>query len=152
MKNLYAMAYTVLLVAAAGSVQAQSSPPINQAVADKPLLFNNLPDKLECNLEEVDKLFMADQDQKVMVRLNEHFQLDGMIAEKVRHSPEVLTINFRITNYPGALFTISRIIQDGVIRYAGRIISKDNGDVMMVVKEKGKYYFTKTPQRFVMTE
>lgn len=152
MKKLYACAYTVLMVISALTTYAQVTPAVNQHVADKPLLFASLPDKIECNLEEVDKLFMAEADQKVRVSLNQHFQLDGTIAEKVRRSPEVLTINFRITNYPGALFTISRIIQNGMIRYSGRIISKENGDVMMVVKENGKYFFTKSPQRLVMVE
>jgi hypothetical protein len=151
MKKLYALAYTALLVIVAHATQAQT-PAVNQAVAEKPLLFTSLPDRSECNLEEVDKLFMAEIDQKLVIRLNDRMQLDGIVAEKVRRSPEVLTINFKISNYPNALFTISRIIQDGTIRYTGRIISKDNGDVMVVVKENGKYYFTKSPQRLVMTE
>jgi hypothetical protein len=141
MKKLYALAYTALLVIVASATHAQT-PAVNQAVAEKPLLFTSLPEKLECNLEEVDKLFMAEIDQKLVIRLNDRMQLDGIVAEKVRRS----------SNYPNALFTISRIIQDGTIRYTGRIISKDNGDVMVVVKENGKYYFTKSPQRLVMTE
>ena len=151
MKKLYAFAYTAFLVIIAFNAQAQT-PTVNQAAAEKPLLFTSLPEKLECNLEEVDKLFMGETSQKLTIRLNDRMQLDGTIAEKVRRSPEVLTINFKISNYPNAMFTVSRIIQDGMIRYTGRIISKDNGDVMVVVKENGKYYFTKTPQRLVMTE
>ena len=151
MKKLYAFAYTAFLVIIAFNAQAQT-PIVNQAAAEKPLLFTSLPEKLECNLEEVDKLFMGETSQKLTIRLNDRMQLDGTIAEKVRRSPEVLTINFKISNYPNAMFTVSRIIQDGMIRYTGRIISKDNGDVMVVVKENGKYYFTKTPQRLVMTE
>lgn len=152
MKNLYALSCTLLLVIVACTTQAQTDPPINQTVADKPLLFTALPEKLECNLEEVDKLFMAEPADKLIIRLNDHLHLNGTVTEKVRRTPEVLTVNFKVANYPNALFTISRIIQDGVIRYTGRIISKDNGDVMVVVKENGKYYFTKKPQRFVMTE
>ena len=152
MKKLYAVAYTVLLVIIACNTQAQTSPPVNQVVEEKPLLFTNLPEKSDCNLEEIDKLFMAEPSQKLVIRLNARMQLDGTVMEKVRHSPEVLTINFKITNYPNALFTVSRIIKDGVIRYTGRIVSRDNGDALMVVQENGKYYFTKSPRKFVMTE
>ena len=151
MKKLYALAYTAFLVIIVHTTQAQA-PTVNQTAAEKPLLFASLPEKLECNLEEVDKLFMAEPDQKLVIRLNEHLQLTGIVTEKVRRSPEVLTINFKVSNYPNALFTVSRIIQDGMIRYTGRITSKDNGDVMIVVKENGKYYFTKSPQRLTMTE
>ena len=151
MKNLYALSYTALLVIIVHTSQAQA-PTVNQAVAEKPLLYTSLPEKLECNLEEVDKLFMAEIDQKLVIRLNDRMQLDGIVAEKIRRSPEVLTINFKVSNYPNSLFTVSRIIQDGMIRYTGRIISKDNGDVMVVIKENGKYYFTKSPQRTVGTE
>jgi len=151
MKKLYALAYTAFLVIIVHNAQAQT-PTVNQSAAEKPLLFTSLPEKLECNLEEVDKLFMGEVSQKLVIRLNDRMQLDGTIAEKVRRSPEVLTINFKISNYSNAMFTVSRIIQDGMIRYTGRIISKDHGDVMVVVKENGKYYFTKTSQRLVMTE
>lgn len=151
MKKLYAAAYTALLVIIACTTQAQTIPAVNQE-EERPLLFASLPEKLDCNLEEIDKLFMAEPSQKLVIRLNDKLQLDGTVMEKVRHSPEVLTINFKLTNYPNALFTVSRIIKDGMIRYTGRIVSRDNGDVMMVVRENGKYFFTKSPRKFVMTE
>jgi hypothetical protein len=152
MKTIYALACIAMLLFCAYNTQAQVTPPLNQHVADKPLLFASLPQKLECNLEEIDRLFTSEPSQKLLIRLNNHLQLDGIVAEKVQKSPEVLTINFRSSNYTGALFNISRIIQDGTIRYHGRIISKDNGDVLMMVKENEKYYFTKLSQRFVMVE
>lgn len=150
MKKLYVLAYSTLLLCTAGHVHAQTTPPLNQP-ADKPLLFASLPGKLECNLEEVDRLFMAEPSERLSLKLNDQLQLDGVVMEKVRRSPEVLTINFKMNNST-ALFTISRIIQNGLIRYSGRIVSKDNGDVLMMVKEHEKYYFTKMSQRFVMVE
>jgi hypothetical protein len=152
MTKLYVLAYCLMLLCSGQTLQAQThTPPLNQPV-DKPLLFASLPGKLECNLEEVDRLFMADASEKLSVQLNDHLQLSGTIVEKVRKSPEILTVNFRPSNYAGSMFTISRIIQDGVIRYSGRIVSKDNGDVLMMVKENDKYFFTKMSQRFVMVE
>jgi hypothetical protein len=151
MKKLYTLVYAAVLLCSF-QLRAQVTPPLNQHIADKPLLFNSLPAKLECNLEEVDRLFFSEPSQKLLIRLNNQLQLDGAIAEKVQKSPEVLTINFKVTNYNDALFTISRIIQHGTIRYSGRIVSKENGDVLMLVKENEKYYFTKLSQRFVMVE
>ncbi|MGB8190392.1 MAG: hypothetical protein WCF67_00675 [Chitinophagaceae bacterium] len=149
MKKLYVLAYSLMILCAC--VHAQTAPPLNQP-ADKPLLFAALPGKLECNLEEVDRLFMAEPSQKLSLQLNNQLHLDGTVMEVVRRSPEVLTINFKTSNFSGGLFTISRIIQNGVIRYSGRLISRENGDVLMVVKENDKYYFTKMSQRFVMVE
>jgi hypothetical protein len=151
MKKLYASAYAIILLSFY-TVHAQVTPPLNQHVADKPLLFSSLPEKLECNLEEIDRLFMSAPSQKLQIRLNNQLQLDGTITEKVYKSQEVLTINFKVSNYSDALFTISRIIQNGTIRYSGRITSRDNGDMLMLVKEHEKYYFNRLSQRFVMVE
>ena len=151
MKKLYACAYAITLLFFY-TTRAQVSPPLNQHVADKPLLFSSLPEKLDCNLEEVDKLFMSSPSQKLQIRLNNQLHLEGTVTEKIYKSQEVLTINFRVSNYNDALFTISRIIQNGTIRYSGRITSRDNGDVLMLVKEHEKYYFNKLSQRFVMVE
>lgn len=152
MTKLYVLAYGVIMMCSLQNLQAQTSaPPLNQP-ADKPLLFASLPGKLECNLEEVDRLFMADPSDQLSVQLNSQMHLTGTVMEKVRKSPEILTVNFKTANYGGALFTISRIIQNGVIRYSGRIIGKDNGDVLMMVKENDRYFFTKMSQRFVMVE
>jgi len=151
MKQRYAIACIAVLLYTS-SVRSQVTPPINQQVADKPLLFSSLPQKLECNLEEVDRLFMSEPAQKLQLRLNDHLQLEGVVADKVHRTPEILSINFKLVNYSGALFNISRIIQNGTIRYSGRIINKDNGDVLMMVKENDKYYFTKMSQRYTMVE
>ena len=151
MKKLYAFACMAVLLCANKAI-SQVTPPLNQQFSDKPLLFASLPQKLECNLEEIDRLFMADPSDQLSVHLNNHLQLSGTVVEKVRKSPEILTVNFKTSNYAGALFTISRIIQNGVIRYSGRIISKDNGDVLIMVKENDKYFFTKMSQRYVMVE
>lgn len=150
MKKLYAFACMAVLLCADKAI-SQVTPPLNQ-VSSKPLLFASLPQRLECNLEEIDKLFMSEPDQKLQLQLNNHLQLDGVVAEKVHRSPEVISINFKSINYGGALFNISRIIQNGTIRYTGRIINKDNGDVLMMIKDKEKYYFTKSPQQFTMVE
>jgi hypothetical protein len=131
---------------------SQVTPPLNQPVSNKPLLFASLPQKLECNLEEIDKLFMSEPSQKLQLQLNNQLHLDGVVAEKVQQSPEVLSINFKSVNYSGALFNISRIIQNGTIRYSGRIVNKENGDVLLMIKDKEKYYFTKSPQQFTMVE
>lgn len=151
MKKHYTLVCMAVLLCAS-LARAQGTPPLNQQVADKPLLFSSMPQKLECNLEEVDKLFMSEPSQKLQLHLNNYLQLEGIVAEKIQRSPEVLSVNFRVTNLSGSLFNISRIIQNGTIRYSGRIINKENGDVLMMVKDNEKYYFTKMSQKFTMVE
>jgi len=156
MKKIYAATCIIFLLSVQTSLRAQQTsnvtPPLNQQVTDKPLMFTSLPEKLECNLEEIDKLFTSESSEKITLKLNNYLQLDGIIAEKQQKSPEVITINFKANNFKGTLFTISRSIQNGYIRYTGRIIGKENGDVLMLVKENDKYFFTKQLQRFVMVE
>ena len=151
MKKLYAFACMAVLLCANKAI-SQVTPPLNQHVSDKPMLFASLPQKLECNLEEIDRLFMSEPSQKLQLQLNNQLQLEGIVAEKVQKSPEILSINFKSINYGGALFNITRVIQNGTIRYTGRIVNKENGDVLMMVKDNEKYYFTKSLQRFTMVE
>ena len=152
MKKRYTLVCMATVLLCSSLARSQNTPPINQQVADKPLLFSSLPQKLECNLEEIDRLFMSEPSQKLQLNLSSHLRLDGVVAEKIQSTPEVLSVNFRVTNYGGSLFNISRIIQNGTIRYSGRIVNKENGDVLMMVKDNEKYYFTKMSQKFTMVE
>ena len=151
MKKLIAFAVSAFVLCA-DSALSQTSNAINQPVADKPLLFSSLPEKIDCNLEEVDRLFSAVPSKKLVLQISNNLTLDGTVMEKVQQSPEVLSINFKSANYSGALFNISRIIQNGTIRYVGTIVSKEHGDVLTLVKENEKYFFTRQPQKFFMVE
>ena len=152
MKNLYAAGVLWCLLFAACTSFAQGDPPLNQQLPEKPFLFANLPNKLECNLEELEKIFSLPANQKFTIRLSETFHLEGEMSGKFIRNKHLTSINILLQNYDGALFNVSRISEAKGITYAGRIININNGDLLQLIKEKEKYFFVKQERRFVMVE
>ena len=152
MKNLYAAGVLWCLLFSAFTSFAQGEPPLNQHIPEQPFLFPNLPNKFECNLEVLEKLFSHSTDQKLNIKLSDAFQLEGVMSGKFIRSKHLTSINIVLQNYKGALFNISRIAEEKGITYVGRILNINNGDVLQLIKEKDKYFFVKQERRFVMVE
>ena len=152
MKNLCAAGLLSTLLFTVFPSFSQVEPQINQQIPDKPFLFSSLPDKFECNLAELEKLFSISPPQKFNLKLNNAFRLDGVLAEKFIRSDRLTSLNIRLDNYASALFTISRTIEKDITTYTGRIVSIKHGDLLLLRKENGKYYFIKQELKLVMVE
>ena len=152
MKNLYSTGLLSLLLFTAQLVNAQVDPPLNQPIPDKPCLFASLPDKFECNLPELEKLFSSATPQKIFLKLNAVLLLDGVLSEKFVRSTQLSSLMIRLNNYSDALFNLSRINENGNIYYTGRIASISHGDLLLLKKENDKYFFIKQQQRFSIVE
>jgi len=62
-------------------------------------------------------------------------------------------VNIRLENYDNALFNLSaRLLADNSLAIQGRVLHPRYGDVLVLTKEEGKYFFRKKPQRLVMAE
>jgi len=133
------------------SAQPTDYPASSQEIFSKPSLFSQLPDKAGCSTASLKDLFSGSRE--VILVLNSGISLRGEITASVIQNPSVKSVNIRLTDFPGANCTISRInMEDGSVQYAGRMLSVNHGDAMLLSREKGKYFFVKTTQRFVMTE
>ncbi len=153
MKNLYAAGIMWCLLLTAFTSFAQGEPPLNQQLPDKPHLFSNLPSKLACNIKEIEKIFNLSTDQECTIKLNDAFQLEGVVSKSVPRNKYLTSINIHLNNYAGAILNLSRIVDEkGTFSYTGRIISISNGDLLLLKKEEGNYFFVKQEQRFVMVE
>ena len=152
MKNLYAAGLLSVLLFTAHLLHAQVDPPLNQHIPDKPLLFVSLPDKFECDLPELENLFSNTVSKTFFVKLHSTLLLDGVVLEKIVRSKQLFTLNLRLKNYGDALFNLNRINDNGNIIYTGRIVSIDYGDLLVLKREKEKYFFIKQKQRFSMVE
>jgi hypothetical protein len=75
-----------------------------------------------------------------------------VIIEKVQKGKNLVSINCTLPAYSNALFNLSMINADGVIRFTGRIVSRDHGDILLLRKENDKYFFIKQQQKFTMVE
>ncbi len=152
MKNLYSVGLLAALLFTAFTLHAQVEPPLNQQVPDNPSLFSSLPDKFECSVAQLEKFFSLSPPQRVSLKLNPIFNVDGVISEKFERSNHLTSINIRLTNYSDALFNISRIVDSEGVRYTGRIASVGHGDLLILKKENERYYFTKREMRFSVVE
>ena len=141
----------LLICSHAGVVNAQDLPPVNRATVLKPLLFNRFPAKSLLNPEALQSIFLA-KNHFHALEIGDQ-QLQAEMITRVQQNPNVESINFRIPDFPGALLTISRVkLNDGSTKFNGHLVSRDNGDVLTLIEENGKYYFIKEEQRLVMTE
>lgn len=152
MKNLYAAGYLAILLFTVQSLSAQTDPPVNQHPAEKPKLFNDLAAKTEFSEADLRRIFNSSISEKVNFKLNTSLFTDAVITEKVQKSKGLTSINCTLPAFNNALFNLSMINTDGVIRFTGRIVSRDHGDILLLQKENGKYFFIKQQQKFTMVE
>ena len=126
-------------------------PASSQENFPKPSLFHQLPDKAKCSAASLEGLFTGTK--QVSLSLNTGIHIRGEIMTKVFQSSSVQRINIKLMDFPGGIFSLSRIsLEDGSVRYSGRMFSRDYGDMMVLVSDNGNYYFIKTTRQLVMTE
>ena len=152
MKNLYTAGLLVVCSLFACTTSAQPTIAVKQQIPDKPLQFSSLPDKFECSLPILEKAVSSRATEKVSLRFGK-FTFTGDVMERVQQSKEVVSINIRSTNFPGALFNISVQTQPDNTRIInGCIINPQSGDVLILTQENNRYYLQKQQQKFFMTE
>lgn len=152
MKHFCAAAALVVLSLRPMAPKAQSLAELNQTPVDKPLLFATLPNKIECSVAQLENMFAAKQPASISFSAG-NLVFTGDITERVQRNRSIVSINIRSTNFPGALFTVSRITETGQPPiYSGTIIHPRFGDSWMITKENDRYFLIKQKQKFFMTE
>jgi hypothetical protein len=142
------MAFCIFFVTQAS---AQYSSDNSQITNSKIFLFKQVPQKSQCNITALDNLFSTTG--SVNSAVSQGFFIHGELIENVQRNPSIQSINISLSDFPGAIFTLSRTrLEDGSIRYSGHILSTDYKDALILSYEKGKYYFIKTEQRLLITD
>jgi len=149
MKNLRTTLTGVCLLTCINLTAQVTTVPINELDLSKPKLFQQLPDVIPVNTADLDALLNQPVGKTISVNLAERsasaFRLEGaVVAETTQPEIKIQTISIRTSNYPGASFTVSRIIEmDGSIRYTGRIISFRHADLLELQQRNGQLVFVK---------
>jgi hypothetical protein len=121
--------------------------PINEPNYNKPKLFQGQPDNIPVNLDNLNSLFGKQVGLPVSVNLAEAttFQFDGqVISTASKYDNTVQSVVLRCSNFNGAQFTISKVIdENGATVYRGRIISLQHGDLYELQQNNGKYALVK---------
>lgn len=145
MKQLKAIASCLLfsIFCLHSSAQDTKAIPINEPDYNKPRILDDLPAKMTLNEVEVIKLFSLDAGGTATVMLTNEFLVKATVISNGMPGPDVQTIVLRITNRNNAILTLTRTRKPGAVSYGGRMMSRDNGDALVLKKENGINYFQK---------
>src|ERR1700692_3394951 len=88
----------------------------------QPVLFNQFPQKSPCDLESLERLFS--EAGKVSAFIAPGIFLRGEVIAKTQQNAQVQSINISLSDFSGAMFTLSRIrLENGALRYNGHMVS-----------------------------
>ena len=116
---------------------------------EKPTQFDEYPEKIPVNINELKSLFGQDAARGPDIILNfteKKFPgFDGkVISLSDKYNNSIRSVVIRSTRFNGATLTLSSsTTPDGAARYHGRIISFQHGDSYELKKEDEQYYFIK---------
>jgi hypothetical protein len=143
MKNLSTAVLSVCITLCSLCASAQKDVPINEPDYNKPKLFADLPDRINFNPANLTNLFQLQVGQTANIPLTGNFTLTGTVVSTANND-NVVSVVIKSTNRAGARLTFTRVISDQkIVKYIGRIISLQHGDVYEIVSENNQYYFQK---------
>ena len=120
-------------------------PPVREPDMNRPSLFQNLPNKISCRINDLSALLESEIGKAVSFSLVDNLSFQGVVSSVASKFDNTLnSVVIRSTNFPGAALSFSRITkEDGTFSYVGRIISFQHGDAYEINLENGQYYFVK---------
>jgi hypothetical protein len=132
---------------------AQHLPKQGNVIPEKRLLFGKLPEQFPITYSWLDKIFIGPDTGTVRIHVTGNSYFEGTISEKVQMNAHVTTINIKSSNYEGAMLSVSKIrYNDSTMKYIGRIISIQHGDMFELTQENDEVFFKKKKQSVVITE
>jgi hypothetical protein len=143
MKNLSTAVLSVCITLCSLCASAQKDVPINEPDYNKPRLFADLPDRINFNPANLTNLFQLQVGQTANIPITGNFTLTGVVVSTANND-NVISVVIKSTNRLGARLTFTKVINDDkTVKYIGRIISLQHGDVYEIVSENNQYYFQK---------
>ena len=112
---------------------------------NRPTLFQNLPNKISCRINDLSALLESEIGRPVSFSLADNLNFQGVVTSVAsKFDNTLLSVVVRSTNFAGAALSFSKITKaDGTYGYVGRIISFQHGDAYEISLENGQYYFIK---------
>jgi ABC-type transporter MlaC component len=152
MKRLYSLFIAVALLLH-GYIHAQQPPAYTQQKQQKAELFAALPDSFEVDKAELQKIFAAEVNSSVQLKLSHQLSLEGTVLSKQQNNPVSVSTNIRVTNYKNALLNVTvKLAADNSSNVQGRIFHPRYRDVLILYKVKDRYYIKKSSQELFMPE
>lgn len=144
MKNLVKGILCLSVFLAGIELNAQN-PPVREPDMNRPSLFQNLPEKITCRINDLAALLQSEVGATVSFTFADNTNFQGVVSSVATKFGNTLqSVVIRSTNFPGAALSFSKLLkEDGTISYIGRIISFQHGDAYEITMENGQYYFVK---------
>jgi hypothetical protein len=121
------------------------TPPVREPDMNRPSLFQNLPEKISCRINELSSLLESEVGKTISFSFTGSLNFQGVVSSVASKFDNTLqSVVVRSTNFPGAALSFSRIAkEDGTYSYVGRILSFQHGDAYEISQENGQYFFVK---------
>ena len=119
--------------------------PVREPDMNRPSLFQNLPDRITCRINDLSALLESEIGKNVSFAFADNINFQGVVSSVATKFGNTLqSVVIRSSNFPGAALSFSKLIkEDGTVSYIGRIISFQHGDAYEITMENGQYYFIK---------
>jgi len=145
MKYLQLQGLSLLLFFICATTFAQNKIPINEPDLNKPKLFAGLPDKIPVDISSLQSLLNVENGKEVSLKLGQNTlnKFNGKVISKV-NTENVHSVVIRSGNFNGATFTLSSSTQpNGTVKFTGRIISFQHGDLYELQNQNDQYILIK---------
>jgi hypothetical protein len=121
------------------------TPPVREPDMNRPSLFQNLPEKISCHINDLSSLLESEVGKTISFSFTGSLNFQGVVSSVASKFDNTLqSVVVRSTNFPGAALSFSRIAkEDGTYSYVGRILSFQHGDAYEISQENGQYFFVK---------
>ena len=136
---------SLLLICATAS--AQERIPVNEPDLNKPKLFTDLPDKIPVHILDLQALVNTGSGKEVSLTLEKNTStgFNGkVISAASKYNNNIRSVVIRSSNFNGATFTLSSsILANGTVKFTGRIISLQHGDLYELQEQDKQYILIK---------
>ena len=148
MKNLRTSVLCACLILSSFFAVAQDQKiPINNPDQNRPHLFDNLPARISFDPSSFMGLLNKQAGTAISTSLSKDaiISFEGnLVSSGSQENGKIESIVIRSTNYPGATFSMSKVIrEDGSVSYTGRLISFKHGDLFVLQQTNGQYELVK---------
>jgi hypothetical protein len=145
MKYLLLPGISLIMLFTCSTVSAQNSIPVNEPDLNKPKLFTDLPDKIPVDINTLKNLMNTETGKDISLKLGQnttsHF--DGKVISKADDNT-IHSVVIRSGNFNGATLTLSSSAQpNGAVKFTGRIISFQHGDLYELQNLNDQYILIK---------
>lgn len=147
MKRIATYAFALLL-------SACSLKSIAQQNNNRPKLFSNFPDIINCSETELSRVFTIAEGQNISLSFSNNFIFAGNLSSSIVKYSNLHSTIIKSPVFNNAIFNLSkRINDDNSITYVGRIINTNYGDMYELKKDiSGNYQLVKTETSYVIQD